>query len=61
MSQGKPALQENDAVLRAKDRGRGVVLRGRKRKASLTSKEVSYINGRNLNDFATERSRGTSD
>jgi hypothetical protein len=30
VSQGKPALQENDVVLRAKDRGRGVVLRGRR-------------------------------
>jgi NAD(P)-dependent dehydrogenase (short-subunit alcohol dehydrogenase family) len=38
-----PALQGNDVVLCVKDRGRGVVLRGRKRKASLTYKEVSYI------------------
>jgi hypothetical protein len=30
-----PALQENDVVLRAKDRGRGVVLRGRRLKPTL--------------------------
>jgi hypothetical protein len=30
VSQGKPALQGNDVVLRAKDRGRGMVLRGRR-------------------------------
>jgi hypothetical protein len=30
-----PALQGNDVVLRAKDRGRGVVLRGRRLKPTL--------------------------
>jgi hypothetical protein len=39
VSQGKPALHGNDVVLRTLDRGRGVVLRGRKRKASLTNFE----------------------
>jgi hypothetical protein len=45
------ALQENDVVLRAKDRGRGVVLRGRRLKPTLL---------KGANDFATERSRSTS-
>jgi hypothetical protein len=39
VSQGKQVLQGNDVLLRAQDRGRGVVLGGRKRKASLTNFE----------------------